>query len=195
MHWRQQWDYSGGILTDWGMHQLDTVQLALGMEKSGPVKITGKGTINEGSMYNAFVDYEVWYTYANGIQVHVKSGGTALGFQGSKWYVGNKGWAQAMEASSEELLKWEPGDQDIKLPTNPGAEHRSFLDAVHERKDPYFPAEEGHRCATLCHIGNIAMLLNRTLQWDPKQERFINDDEANKNMMYTRELRKPWTLT
>ena len=194
MHWRQQWDYSGGLLTDWGMHQLDTVQLALGKERTGPVKVEGKGSVHEGSMFNAFIDYEVVYTYADGLRVQVKSGGTSLRFFGSKGSAGNASWAQPLEASRPELLTWAPGADDIHLPTHPGAEHRSFLDAVHARTDPYFPAEDGHRCATLCHLGNIAMLLGRPLAWDPEKERFIDDDEAQKNMMYQRQARAPWTI-
>ncbi|MGB0392359.1 MAG: hypothetical protein ACPGCK_00655 [Flavobacteriaceae bacterium] len=31
----------------------------------------------------------------------------------------------------------------------------------------------------MCHIANIAYELNRTVEWDPEKERFINDDEAN----------------
>ena len=34
------------------------------------------------------------------------------------------------------------------------------------------------------------MLLHRRLQWDPKAERFVNDDEAN--AMLTRPYRAPW---
>ena len=39
--------------------------------------------------------------------------------------------------------------------------------------------EAGHRVATLCHLGNIARWLGRRLQWDPHQERFLDDDDAN----------------
>ena len=36
------------------------------------------------------------------------------------------------------------------------------------RRDPYFPAEIGHRCCSVMHIGNIAMELGRKLRWDPE---------------------------
>ena len=43
MHWRHILDYSGGILSDWGMHLLDTAQWANDTERSGPVEVQGKG--------------------------------------------------------------------------------------------------------------------------------------------------------
>ena len=70
-HWRHVWDYSGGKFSDWGMHQLDTAQWANDTERTGPISINGKGTINEGSMYNTFVDYEIDYGYENGVKLNV----------------------------------------------------------------------------------------------------------------------------
>ena len=76
---------------------------------------------------------------------------------------------------------------------------RDFLDCVRERRgkpkattyrQPYFPAEIGHRCASLLHIGNIAMRLGRPLRWDPKREAFVDDAEANG--MRSRAMRQPW---
>ena len=46
-HWRNCFDHSGGKLTDWGMHQLDTVQWALDRESSGPSEVYCVGTSNE----------------------------------------------------------------------------------------------------------------------------------------------------
>ena len=179
MHWRSVWDYSGGLLTDWGMHQLDTVQWALGTEHTGPVEVDGQGTINEGSMYNTFVDYDLRYRYASGIELSIKSGGTALRFDGSDGWIGNAHFRAPCEASSAEILAFSPSVDDVNLHTNPGGEHRDFLDALKTRRDPYFPVEAGHRCASLLHIGNIAMRLGRKLRWNPKAERFVGDAEAD----------------
>jgi hypothetical protein len=52
--------------------------------------------------------------------------------------------------------------------------------------------EIGHRTATACHIGNIARWLGRRLRWDPVQETFVGDDEAN--AMLSRPMRAPWEL-
>ncbi|MBI4600814.1 MAG: Gfo/Idh/MocA family oxidoreductase [Planctomycetes bacterium] len=191
-HWRNCRDYSGGKLTDWGMHQLDTVQWALDVERTGPVEVEGKGTVNAGSTYDTFIDYDVTYRYSSGVEVHVRSGGTGLRFEGEKGWVGNPSFAAPLEASSKEVLAWKPGERDLKLYTNPAGEHRDFLDCVRSRKEPYFPSEVGHRCSTLCHLGNIAMRLGRKLRWDPAKEAFEGDAEADG--LRSRPMRAPWTL-
>ena len=191
-HWRHVWDYSGGKFSDWGMHQLDTAQWANDTERTGPVEVEGTGTINEGSKYGTFLTYELDYRYANGVELHVKSGGTSIHFRGSDGWCGSKSWDSGLEGSSREMLRLKFGPDDVQLYTCKGGEHRNFLDCVKSREDPYFPAEIGHRCATLCHMGNISMRLDRKLKWDPDKEEFLGDSEAN--AMRSREMRKPWDL-
>jgi myo-inositol 2-dehydrogenase/D-chiro-inositol 1-dehydrogenase len=194
MHWRHIFDYSGGILSDWGMHQFDTAQWANDTERSGPVEVKGSGTINQGSLFNTYLTYELEYRYANGVVLHVKDGGTGIHFHGDAGSVGSPGWNLDLKASRPEILKAPFGPNDLRLPTCVEGEHRSFLDGVKARKDPYFPAEIGHRCATLCHLGNIAMQTGRPLRWDPVKEEFIGDAEANASRFRSRPMRAPWSL-
>jgi len=44
-HWNFRWisDYSGGMLTDWGAHYVDTAQWANDSDTSGPISVEGKG--------------------------------------------------------------------------------------------------------------------------------------------------------
>ena len=97
-----------------------------------------------------------------------------------------------MKASSDEILNSVIGPDEINLFTCPAGEHRNFLDCVKSRKDPYFPAEIGHRCFTVLHLGNLAIRLGRKLHWDPGKEEFINDEEANR--LRSREYHAPWHL-
>jgi hypothetical protein len=69
---------------------------------------------------------------------------------------------------------------------------RNLLDCVRSRKDPVAPVEVGHRSASVCHLGNIAMRLKRKLRWDPAREEFPGDDEANR--LLGRAMRPPWRL-
>jgi hypothetical protein len=63
---------------------------------------------------------------------------------------------------------------------------------VRTRLDPVAPAEIAHRSCTICHIGNISMRLRRKLRWDPDNERFVGDPEADR--MISRAMRAPWRL-
>jgi len=74
----------------------------------------------------------------------------------------------------------------------PGGEHRNFLDCAKSRCDPYQPAEVGHRVASIAHVGNIAMWTGRRLRWDPEQEVFPGDTEANRHL--DRPMWSPWTV-
>lgn len=191
-NFRWIWDYSGGIICDWGTHLFDTAQWANDSERTGPIEIEGTGSFWEGGLYNTVKDYDVTFRYANGVIMTCKPGNPSIRFIGTGGWVGNHGWRAELEASSPEILKSVIGPNDIHLYTNPEGEHHDFLQCVKSRKDPYFPAEIGHRVSTVCHLANIAIRLGRKLKWDPKAERFENDDQAN--AMRSRPMRKPWSL-
>ena len=188
--WRSVRDYSGGTLTDWGAHQLDTAQLANDTERTGPVEVQGEGKRHETGLYNTYYEFHLRYRYANGVDLYVDSTGTGLRFEGSEGWVGNERWRSPLQASSPKILQSTIGPEEVHLYTCPGGEHRDFLDCVKSRRDPYFPAEVGHRCCTIAHIGNIAMDLGRKLRWDPSKEEFVGDDLANR--MRARAMREPW---
>ncbi len=191
--WRNIFDYSGGKFTDWGMHQVDTAQWANDTERTGPIEVSGEGQFpDKSSLYNTAMTYELHYKYANGVELHIKSGGTSLRFEGTDGWVGNDGWRKPLKASSPKILDSVIGPEETHLYTCAGGEHRNFLDCVRSRNVPYFPAEIGHRCATVLHIGNISMRLGRKLQWDPDKEEFLNDSQADS--MRSEPMRQPWTL-
>ena len=191
-HWRWKSDYSGGNLTDWGAHLLDTAQWANDTERTGPIEVEGSGRRHEKGLYDVFFEYHLTYRYANGVEMKVDSGGVALRFEGSDGWIANDGWIGPLQASRQEILDSVIGPDEIHLFTEPRGEHRNFLDCVKSRRDPYFPAEVGHRCCTVAHLGNIAMELGRKLRWDPRAERFHDDDQANQ--MLARAMREPWSL-
>lgn len=191
-NFRWLWDYSGGIITDWGAHLFDTAQWANDTERSGPVEVEGKGTFWSGGLYNTTKDYDVTYRYANGVVMTCKPGNPSIKFIGSEGWVGNTGWRAPVQASSQAILDSKIGPDEIHLYTNPKGEHDDFLLCVKSRKDPYFPVDIGHRVSTVCHLANICLRLGRKLKWDPVKEEFIGDDSAN--AMLDRKRRDPWQL-
>lgn len=194
VHWtfRWIWDYSGGIICDWGTHLFDTAQWANDTELSGPVEIEGTGTHWEGGLFNTVKDYDVTFRYANGVVMTCKPGNPSIKFIGTDGWVGNTGWRAPVQASSKEILESKIGPNEIHLYTNPAGEHDDFLKCVKSRKDPYFPVDIGHRVSTICHLANIAIKLGRKLRWDPVKEEFINDAAAT--AMMDRKRRDPWQL-
>ena len=191
--WRNIFDYSGGKFTDWGAHMLDTAQWANDTERTTPVEVNGKAEFpDKSSLYNAASKYNLHYKYANGVDLFVASGGTGIRMEGSDGWLDIPAWRKPLRASSKKILNTVLGEDATRLFTCPQGEHRNFLDCVKSRKDPYFPVEVGHAMATMMHIGNISMRLDRPLKWNPKEESFIKDAEAN--AMRAREMRKPWTL-
>ncbi len=193
-HWNFRWifDYSGGMLTDWGAHLLDGAQWGNNTEHTGPVEVEGKGVFCKGGLYNTAREYHLEYTYADGVKLLVDSGTPSLRFEGTEGWIGNRGWRGKLEASKPAILDSVIGPDEIHLYTCVGGEQRNFLDCVKSRQACYFPPEIGQRCFTIAHIGNIAMLLGRKLRWNPETERFVNDDEANR--MLRRAARSPWNL-
>ena len=193
-HWNFRWilDYSGGMLTDWGAHLLDGAQWGNDSEHTGPVEVEGKGEFWPDGLYNTAKDFRIEYKYADGVQLIVTSGTPSLRFEGSEGWIGNRGWRAPLQAEPKSILDSVIGPNEIHLYTCQAGEQRNFLDCVKSRKDCYFPPEIGQRCFTVAHIGNISMLLGRKLRWNPQNEQFIDDEQANR--MLTRSMRSPWKL-
>jgi hypothetical protein len=111
---------------------------------------------------------------------------------GIKFY-GADGWIWVtrgrINASDREILSEElpEGAEQVYLSNN---HMGNFIDCVKSRKSPACPAEVGHRSASLCHLGVIAIRLGRKLEWDPVNEEFTGDAEANSYL--TRNMREPY---
>ena len=191
-HFNFRWllDYSGGHITDWGCHLNDIAQWANGTDHSGPTKVRATGVFPESGPYNTPVKFNIEYTYANGVRLVCADGQPGIRFEGDRGQIhidyGAK--MQCTPASLEhEVIK----PHEIRLYTD-ASEHRNFLNCVKTRKACYYPAEVGHRTATLCHLGVIALRMGRGLEWDPVGERIVGDEDANRYL--GRANRAPWNV-
>ncbi len=191
VNFRWNLDYSGGQITDWGGHHPDIAQWGMGTTLTGPVAIkNGKAEWAKHKIWNTATEFYYEAVYENGVTLIVSSkerGGVR--FEGSDgWVWVNRG---AWEASVPSLLKYQPAENEIQLYRS--ANHmRNFIDCVKSRQQPVAPIEEAHRSITIAHLGNISLRLGRDLTWDPKTERFANDDAAN--AMLLRPMRGPWKI-
>jgi len=182
-------DYSGGQMTNWGAHYLDIAQWGNQADNTGPVEIKGKGEFPATGLFTTATKADIEYTYANGVKLVLTTGGGSTRFEGSEgWVFVTRG---KLDAEPKSLVASTIAPDEIHLYSS-NDHKQDFLDCIKTRKDPICNAEVGHRSSTVCHLGNIAMLLDRPLKWDPQKERFIGDDEANR--MRQRPARAPWCL-
>jgi hypothetical protein len=72
---------------------------------------------------------------------------------------------------------------------------QNFFDCVVSRDTPISDVETHHRTMTCCHLCNIALMLGRELQWDPKKEEFMGDEQATKLMSRPRRDKYSWKAT
>jgi hypothetical protein len=104
-------------------------------------------------------------------------------FYGSEGYLAISGYEKYQFFMGR---KKEPGPSG-EAPTQ---HFENFIKAVRSRKtaDQNGPVETAHYAAGMAHLGNIAFHRGQVLEFDPKAERFTNDNEANK--MLTKQYRK-----
>jgi predicted dehydrogenase len=196
MHWDWRWimDYSGGQLTDWAGHHIDIAHWGLGLDRTGPVEIEGKGVYPKDGIFDAATEYKFTCKYANGLTMIVANDRQQPKGMGAVWY-GEKGWIHVDRGRSASdppaLLKEVIGPDEIKLYES--RDHQqNFLDCVKSRKETITPIEIAHRSISVGLLGEIAMLTGRKLKWDPEKEIFSGDDGANR--LLSRAFRGPWHL-
>jgi len=101
-------------------------------------------------------------------------------------------WAEVDRGSmklSDNLEGVRLDDKDLRLYVSDN-HFRNFIDCVISGEEPIAPAEVAHRSITIAHLGNISMMLNQDLDWDPEKERFVNNSQAN--ALLERPMREPW---
>ncbi len=189
-YFRFFWDYSGGQMTNWGAHHLDITQWGLGMDESGPVEIEARADFDPQKRYEVPSWFDSTYTYANGVKVLCGQShriGTTFEGQDGLIYV-DRG---KLESTVKDVLTTPLAADEVHLPESKN-HHQNWLDSIKTRKLPICDVAIGHRSATICHLGNMAVRLGRKIKWDPAKEQIIGDEEASKRLSYT--YRVPWKL-
>lgn len=208
--WLRCEQFSAGMITGWGAHHIDTAHWGMDSEYTGPVEIEATAKFptddpNYNGLWNVHGDFQVTAKYANGIVMTV-GGDNKQGVR----FVGSEGWiyvsrgdvgvtasdpvseqkpTDSFQASDPKILQSEIGENEIHLYESQ-EQHDNWLRCIKSRELTVAPAEVAHRSCSACLISHIAMKLPRKLHWDPVNERFKNDDEAN--VMVSRSQRSPW---
>ena len=186
------WDYSGGQQTNFGAHHLDIAQWGLGMDESGPVFAEAKARFNNDGWYEVPQWTEIRYRYANGVTMTCgqdQPGGTT--FEGDKGVIHVTRGKLTVQINGEKVATDKLPAVTLKLPVSTN-HHANWLDCIKSRSKPICDVEIGHRSATVCHLGNIAVRTGQAITWDPATEQIINNPEAAK--MIGKAYRAPWKL-
>jgi predicted dehydrogenase len=183
--WRYNQGIGGGSICDWGAHNFDIAQWALNKDNGGPVKVIPAGHNNQ--------DY-ISYVYDNGVVMANEPFNERKEF-GIK-FQSDDAWIEVSRshysASDNSLLPVVEKSKTV-LAYETGTPHLvNFIDSLRSRKDTIAPIEAGHRSGSLGILGNIVTKLNRPLDWDPVNQKFVNDTEADTYLH--REYRKGYIL-
>jgi predicted dehydrogenase len=221
--YRFRWfdDYSGGQLTNFGVHYLASIHWALGVE--APLSVAAIG--------GKFADYDnrevpdtlevLWhypgdvlvsFTQFNSSAAPASARPCEIEFRGTKGtlYLDLGGFEVVPESIiPREFPARTPLHRDLERGYRDGArpliearkvpgrirdaDHaRDFLDRVRDRGTPTCPLEFGHRATSAALLGRIALRCRALLDWDAAAEQFTNHDEANRQLAVA--YRPPYEL-
>jgi predicted dehydrogenase len=221
--WDFRWwfDYSGGNVTDWGVHHTDIALWALGGDGTGAVEVDGKGEFPLGRQlmldyllgkkpvgdlpvsFNVVHSFNCNMLLPNGNTINLNSVGNDLLITGEKGHLAvNRGpnGEGSLRGKFVQELKANPADKawlDAEVAKlykgKPIRGHMAhFFDCVKDRSLPVSDVYSHCNSVNACHMANIAMLLERKVKWDRKKQEFIGDDEANQ--LTSRKQREPYTF-
>jgi predicted dehydrogenase len=208
-HFNFRWyfDYSGGLMTDWGAHMIDIANWGMGIKApTSAMSVGGKygypddaeETPDTQQVLWAFPDFSMVWEHATAIGRGPEARDHGVAFHGNDGMlvIDRGGWevyAETVATGRKTTYK------KIGLPRQGGSadfhfEHvKNFVDCMRSRKQPNSDVEIGHNSMIACHLGNIAFRLGRQVKWDVEKEEIIGDKEAQRYVM--REYRPPWKLT
>ena len=205
--WLRCEQFGAGMITGWGSHHIDCAHWAMDTEYTGPVEVSGWAEFPKKGLWDVHGKFQTEALYANGVKMVVSTElPNGIKFEGTKGWIfvsrGNEAVTasdpaaklkdtQALAASDPGIITSVIGPQEVHLYESK-EHHGNWLECVKTRKPPIAPIEVGHRSCSACLIHQIAMKLKRKVYWDPKIERFKNDDEAND--MLSRPQRWPYVI-
>jgi predicted dehydrogenase len=196
-HFRWFWDYAGGMMTDWGIHLLDIMQMAF--NELEPTVVTGLG----GKFYlqdnrETPDTLQVTYEYPNGMIATYENRetngqsmfnhGYGILFHGTEGtlFVDRSGYQLAPEKGSAlEAVEAQRSNEPLD-------DHwRNFIDCIKTRKRPTSDIEIGHHSTTTAILGNMAYRSKLRLDWDAQRETTLQPEARP---LLKREYRMPWKL-
>lgn len=194
--WRFWRDFGTGDIGNDGVHELDIARWGLGVT-GHPNTVAALGrklAVDDDQQFpdTMYCVYEYGPGEAKGkarqlvyeqrdwspyVQEGHENGNAFYGTEGMM--ILGKGKGYQLFGPKNKLIESESGAPDV------AAHHQDFIDRIRKARaggDPGRPngdIEEGHRSATLAHLGNIACTLGRTLRFNPETEHIADDHDAD----------------
>jgi predicted dehydrogenase len=213
---RVYWDFSGGNITEEGVHQLDLARWVVGASYPKSVHHTGgKFFFKDGAETpdTSLVTYaydnltmlfqQAWWTpYMVKLPDTVRESMTKL----PDWYPFTGTRTEIYGSDGMMILGrdgggWQLFDREGRkiasdkqtFATLQVAHIDNFISCIRSRKRPSADVEDGHISAALCHMANISYRVgDRKLVIDSGNETFGGDNEANHYLRRT--YREPWVI-
>ncbi len=204
--WLRCEQFGAGMITGWGSHHIDSAHWGMGMERSGPIQVSGRAEFPTRGLWDVHGIFRTEALYANGVKMVVSNElPNGIKFEGTEgWIFVTRGNYQAtasdpinadgtkpLDASDPKIIQSVIGPNEFHFKVSKD-HHGNWLESIRDNPSPIAPVEEGHRSCTTCLVHHIAMKLKRTVYWDPVKEKFTNDDEANS--MLSRPQRAPYVI-
>lgn len=187
--WHWWYDFGTGDFGNDGVHDADIARWGLGVEEHPQsVAVAGgkyyfdddqqfadtiyaayeyPGDGKVGHRRQLIFEQRIWTPYR---QEGYENGNAFYGTNGMLLLGKNDGWK--LFGPRNKLIKSSP-------PGGMGEPHfRNFLDCIANGKKPNADIEIGHLSAALCHLGNIAVRVGRSLKFDPATEQILDDENA-----------------
>jgi predicted dehydrogenase len=211
--WRTFNEYGNGIVGDMCIHMLDMVRWMLDLgwparvSSSGGIYVQKEGKSNISDTQTATFEFPefnvVWQhrTWGDPADRDYPWSGIIYGEKGTlkadvhkyEFFPAGKkepsisGKAKTEEGFPEDLTE---KDNELHAAMANRWHQKDFLKAIESRGKPVADIEQGYISTASSILANISMEVGRTLQWDPKANKIVGDDEANK--LLRREYRTPW---
>jgi predicted dehydrogenase len=174
-----------------GVHTIDVCRWGLGVDL--PVQVSSIG-----GRYRFSDDQQ---TPDTNVVTYTFEGNKAISWEGlSCSRLPNKGVADVLFHGDKGTLAirgggyaiYDPKGREIKKVSGPAGDVThiaNFLAAVRGQEKLHSEIEEGHKSTLLCHLGNMAYRVGRSLRCDPKTGHALDREAMT---MWTREYEKGW---
>jgi predicted dehydrogenase len=188
-NWHWFWHWGNGELGNNGVHYIDLSRWGLGV--TYPTRVTSGGGRYQWEDDQQTPDtHVVTFEFPGGKLISWECRScNGYKMEGPSFH-GDKG---SLVLSEGGYTVYDLKGKEVKKETGKSgdAPHlQNFLDCVRSGQRPNSDIEDGHRSTLLCHLGNLAQRVGRTLSCDPKNGHIVGDRDAT--ALWGREYEKGW---